>query len=131
MQLAPSNCTVLCRFIDVLRGQKLHLWRTESGESSFPSLISSICACGSDKMQADGATTSPSWIAAGLSSGMCRLLDIRSGNVISTWRAHDGYVTKVIDIVKHEIHFKFFLNLSFIYLVIPAVSCTGGAFARL
>lgn len=83
------------RFIDVPRGQKLHLWRTESGESSFPSLISSICACGSDKMQADGATTSPSWIAAGLSSGMCRLLDIRSGNVISTWRAHDGYVTKL------------------------------------
>ncbi|KAE9455044.1 hypothetical protein C3L33_13054, partial [Rhododendron williamsianum] len=83
------------RFIDVPRGQKLHLWKTESGESSFPSLISSICACGSDKMQADGAAASPSWIAAGLSSGMCRLLDVRSGNVISTWRAHDGYVTKL------------------------------------
>ncbi|XP_058209044.1 protein GFS12 isoform X1 [Rhododendron vialii] len=83
------------RFIDVTRGQKLHLWKTESGESSFPSLISSICACGSDKLQADGAAASPSWIAAGLSSGMCRLLDVRSGNVISTWRAHDGYVTKL------------------------------------
>ncbi|XP_052207583.1 protein GFS12 [Diospyros lotus] len=83
------------RFIDVSQGQKLHLWRSESGESSFPSLISSICACGPDKMRADGATTSPSWIAAGLSSGFCRLLDMRSGNIIASWRAHDGYVTKL------------------------------------
>ncbi|KAI7984174.1 Protein GFS12 [Camellia lanceoleosa] len=83
------------RFIDVTRGQKLHLWRSESGESSFPSLISAICACGSDKMQADGAAASPSWIAAGLSSGICRLIDVRSGNIISSWRAHDAYVTKL------------------------------------
>ncbi|PSR97851.1 hypothetical protein CEY00_Acc24500 [Actinidia chinensis var. chinensis] len=83
------------RFIDVPRGEKLHLWRSESGESSFSSLISSICACGSDKTQADGTAASPSWIAAGLSSGICRLLDVRSGNVIASWRAHDGYVTKL------------------------------------
>lgn len=57
--------------------------------------MSSICSCGSDKMQKDGASASPSWIAAGLSSGNCRLFDARSGNIITSWRAHDGYVTKV------------------------------------
>uniref|UniRef100_A0A5B6YUH3 Putative inactive serine/threonine-protein kinase lvsG n=1 Tax=Davidia involucrata TaxID=16924 RepID=A0A5B6YUH3_DAVIN len=83
------------RFIDFAKGQKLHLWRSESVEPSFTSLVSSICSRGSDKMQADGTAAFPSWIAAGLSSGYCRLLDMRSGNVISSWRAHDGYVTKL------------------------------------
>ncbi|KAF5947180.1 hypothetical protein HYC85_013137 [Camellia sinensis] len=82
-------------FIDVTQGQKLHLWRSESGESSFPSLIYAICGCGSNKMQADEAVDSPSWIAAGLSSGICKLIDVRSGNIISLWRAHDAYVTKL------------------------------------
>ncbi|KAK1557273.1 hypothetical protein Q3G72_021406 [Acer saccharum] len=50
---------------------------------------------GSDKMQACGAPASPSWIAAVLSSGQCRLFDVRSGNVIASWKAHDGYVTKL------------------------------------
>ncbi|KAI3687414.1 hypothetical protein L1987_81110 [Smallanthus sonchifolius] len=83
------------RFIDIEEGQKLHLWRSDPFESSFPSLISSICSCGSTKMQANGAATSPSWIAAGLSSGHCRLLDMRSGDLITSWHAHDGYVTKL------------------------------------
>ncbi|KAM7463204.1 hypothetical protein LguiA_031325 [Lonicera macranthoides] len=83
------------RFIDVNQGQKLHLWRSESVESNFPCMISSICSCGSDNMQAGGAAGSPSWIAAGLSSGICRLLDVRSGNIIASWQAHDGYVTKL------------------------------------
>ncbi|KDP27993.1 hypothetical protein JCGZ_19073 [Jatropha curcas] len=83
------------RFIDVARGRKLHLWRGEAIESAFPSLVSSICSCGSDKTQDDGTFPSPSWIAAGLSSGHCRLFDLRSGNVIASWRAHDGYVTKL------------------------------------
>ncbi|KAM0042092.1 putative protein kinase CMGC-MAPK family transcription factor WD40-like family [Helianthus debilis subsp. tardiflorus] len=83
------------RFIDIEEGQKLHLWRSDPSESSFPSLISSICSCGSTKMQANGAATSPSWIAAGLSSGHCRLLDMRSGDLITSWQAHDGYVTKL------------------------------------
>lgn len=81
------------RFIDIPRGDKLHLWRTETGESSFTCLVSSICSSGSGKAQADRA--SASWIGAGFSSGMCRLLDVRSGNVIASWRAHDGYVTKL------------------------------------
>ncbi|THG19982.1 hypothetical protein TEA_001810 [Camellia sinensis var. sinensis] len=75
--------------------------RSESGESSFPSLIYAICACGSNKMQADGAVASPSWIAAGLSSGICRLIDVRSGNIISSWRAHDAYVTKLAATDEH------------------------------
>ncbi|XP_022138854.1 protein GFS12 isoform X2 [Momordica charantia] len=83
------------RFIDVALGQKLHLWRGDGVESGFPSLVSTICSCGFDKMVADGASVMPSWIAAGLSSGYCRLFDARSGNVIATWRAHDGYVTKL------------------------------------
>ncbi|KAL7197331.1 hypothetical protein ACSBR2_019971 [Camellia fascicularis] len=89
------------RFIDFTRGQKLHIWRSESGESSFPSLIYAICACGSNKMEADGAVASPSWIAAGLSSGICRLIDVRSGNIISSWRAHDAYVTKLAATDEH------------------------------
>ena len=85
----------LCRFIDIDQGQKLHLWRSDPVETSFPSLISSICSCGSTKMQANEGAASPSWIAAGLSSGHCRLLDMRSGNIITSWQAHEGYVTKV------------------------------------
>ncbi|XVF28131.1 hypothetical protein REPUB_Repub15cG0002500 [Reevesia pubescens] len=81
------------RFIDVSQGRKLHLWKGELSESS--SLVSSICSCGSDKEQGNGASGAPSWIATGLSSGHCRLFDVRSGNVIACWRAHEGYVTKV------------------------------------
>ncbi|XP_054822309.1 protein GFS12 isoform X2 [Prosopis cineraria] len=83
------------RFIDVARGQKLHIWRGESNESSFPSLISAICSPRADKMQAGGASALPSLIATGLSSGHCKLFDAKSGNVIASWRAHDGYVTKL------------------------------------
>ncbi|GMH19785.1 hypothetical protein Nepgr_021626 [Nepenthes gracilis] len=83
------------RFIDVTLGEKLHIWKSEAAEYGFPSLLSSICSCGSDKTQHGGHVSSPSWIAAGLSSGGCKLLDARSGNVVASWRAHDGYVTKL------------------------------------
>ncbi|KAB1213769.1 putative inactive serine/threonine-protein kinase lvsG [Morella rubra] len=83
------------RFIDISRGQKLHLWKGESVDYGFHSLVSALCSCGSDSMQGDGTSASPSWIAAGLSTGHCRLFDLRSKNVISSWRAHDGYVTKL------------------------------------
>lgn len=83
------------RFVDVAQGRKLHLWRGESTESGFASLVSAICTCGSDNAQASGASGSPSWIASGLSSGQVRLFDVRSGNIIASWKAHDGYVTKV------------------------------------
>lgn len=93
----------MCRFIDVAKGQKLHIWRGESNESSFPSLISAICSSRAEKMQTGGASTLPSLIATGLSSGHCKLFDAKSGNVIATWRAHDGYVTKVCS--SHNIKF--------------------------
>ncbi|KAL3505559.1 hypothetical protein ACH5RR_030941 [Cinchona calisaya] len=83
------------RFIDINHGQKLHLWRSKCNESSFPSLVSSICSSGSTKLHTEGANEFPSWIAAGLSSGHCVLFDSRSGNIIASWQAHDGYVTKL------------------------------------
>ncbi|KAJ7955312.1 protein GFS12 isoform X1 [Quillaja saponaria] len=83
------------RFIDVACGQKLHIWKGESVESAFPSLVSAICSSGFDKMQSGRVSTLPSFVAAGLSSGHCRLFDAKSGNVIASWRAHDGYVTKL------------------------------------
>lgn len=85
----------MCRFIDINHGKKLHLWRSKCNESSFPSLVSSICSCGSAKLQAEGANEFPSWIAAGLSTGHCVLFDSRSGNIIASWQAHDGCMTKV------------------------------------
>nr|GEX53023.1 ABC transporter G family member 29-like [Tanacetum cinerariifolium] len=82
-------------FIDMDQGQKLHLWRSDPVETSFPYLISNICSCGSTKMQANEGAVSLSWIAVGLSSGHYRLLDMRSGNIITSWQAHEVYVTKV------------------------------------
>lgn len=86
---------ILCRFLDINHGKKLHLWRSKSNESTFPSLVSCICASSSAGGQAKGGDAFPSWIAAGLSSGNCILFDARSGNIIASWQAHDGYVTKV------------------------------------
>nr|XP_004253156.1 protein GFS12 isoform X1 [Solanum lycopersicum] len=88
------------RFIDVRQGQKLHLWRTEATESNFPSLISSICSSASTKQQC-GNPQYPSWVAAGQSSGHCRLFDVRSGKIISSWQAHDGFVTKIATSEEH------------------------------
>lgn len=83
------------RFIDVSKGQKLHLWKGESVESGFPSLVSAICCSGSDGRFPKSTSASPSWIAAGLSSGHCRLFDMRTGDIVASWRAHDGYITKI------------------------------------
>uniref|UniRef100_A0A0E0JHV8 Protein kinase domain-containing protein n=1 Tax=Oryza punctata TaxID=4537 RepID=A0A0E0JHV8_ORYPU len=83
------------RFIDICQDQKLHLWKSDSDEISFSSLVSAICSCASDKLKKDGTAASSSWIAAGLSSGYCRLLDERSGNIVAVWRAHDGHITKL------------------------------------
>ncbi|KAF8692497.1 hypothetical protein HU200_039595 [Digitaria exilis] len=82
------------RFIDISRDQKLHLWKSDSAEISFSSLVSAICSCSSDRLT-KGTPMASSWIAAGLSSGYCRLLDKRSGNIIAVWRAHDGHITKL------------------------------------
>ncbi|KAL6571721.1 hypothetical protein OROHE_003364 [Orobanche hederae] len=83
------------RFIDVNQGQKLHLWRSESIDAGFPSLISSICSSSSVNKHPDETVGPPSWIAAAFSTGYCRLFDMRSGKIIASWQAHDGYVTKL------------------------------------
>ncbi|GJN05367.1 hypothetical protein PR202_ga22988 [Eleusine coracana subsp. coracana] len=83
------------RFIDIAQDQKLHLWKSDSAEISFSSLVSAICSCGSNKVRKGSPMASSSWIAAGLSSGYCRLLDERSGNIIAVWKAHDGHITKL------------------------------------
>ncbi|KAJ1283647.1 hypothetical protein BS78_03G144300 [Paspalum vaginatum] len=90
------------RFIDISHGQKLHLWKSDLAEISFSSLVSAICSCGSDKLR-KGSPMASSWIAAGLSSGYCRLLDKRSGNIIAVWRAHDGHITKLAAPDDHSI----------------------------
>ncbi|KAL3641861.1 hypothetical protein CASFOL_012676 [Castilleja foliolosa] len=85
----------LSRFVDVNQGQKLHLWRSESVDSGFHSLISSICSSSSVRERPEETVGPPSWIAAAFSTGYCRLFDMRSGKIISSWQAHDGYVTKL------------------------------------
>ncbi|KAL1197808.1 Protein GFS12 [Cardamine amara subsp. amara] len=94
-QLVVGTGSGALRFIDLSRGQKLQLWRGEPVESGFTSLVSALCSGGSQTKHGDGASVSPSWIAAGFSSGQCRLFDLRESGVISSWRAHDGYVTKL------------------------------------
>ncbi|KAF7109542.1 hypothetical protein CFC21_109785 [Triticum aestivum] len=91
------------RFIDISRDQKLHLWKSDSAEISFSSLVSTICSSGSDKPRNGSLVASSSWIAAGLSSGYCRLLDERSGKIIAVWRAHDGHITKLASPEDHLI----------------------------
>lgn len=90
------------RFIDINAGRQLHLWRCEPLESSFSSLISAICCSGHrDKLESKKGLSSSTWIAAGFSSGHCRLLDLRSGTIIAHWRAHDGFVTKLAALDEH------------------------------
>ncbi|XP_024313947.1 protein GFS12 isoform X2 [Brachypodium distachyon] len=91
------------RFIDISQDRKLHLWKSDSAEISFSSLVSAICSCGSDKPRTGRLVDSSSWIAAGLSSGYCRLLDERSGKIIAVWRAHDGHITKLASPEDHLI----------------------------
>lgn len=90
------------RFIDINAGRQLHLWRCEPLESSFSSLISAICCSGHrDKLESKKGLCSSTWIAAGFSSGHCRLLDLKSGTIIAHWRAHDGFVTKLAALDEH------------------------------
>ncbi|KAI3459173.1 hypothetical protein Pfo_015836 [Paulownia fortunei] len=91
------------RFFDVNQGQKLHLWRSESIDSGFPPLISSICSSSSVKVRPEENVAFPSWIAAAFSTGYCRLFDMRSGKIIASWQAHDGYVTKLAAAADHQL----------------------------
>ncbi|KAK6146264.1 hypothetical protein DH2020_020133 [Rehmannia glutinosa] len=91
------------RFIDVNRGQKLHLWRSEFIDSGFPPLISSVCSSSSVKERPEETIGFPSWIATACSTGYCRLFDMRSGKIIASWQAHDGYVTKLAAAADHQL----------------------------
>ncbi|KAJ3692978.1 hypothetical protein LUZ60_012073 [Juncus effusus] len=71
------------RFIDIEREQKLHLFKSDSTENS---IVSAICLSES--------SSSPS-IAIGFSSGNCRVIDSRAGAIVASWKAHDGYITKL------------------------------------
>ncbi|CAE6108597.1 unnamed protein product [Arabidopsis arenosa] len=95
-QLVAGTGFGALRFIDLARGQKLQIWGGEPIESGFTSLVSALCSGGTQTKHGDGASVSPSWIAAGFSSGQCRLFDLRDNGFISSWRAHDGYVTKLM-----------------------------------
>lgn len=123
------SSTLVARFIDVGQGQKLHLWRSEATESNFPSLISSICSSASTKQQY-GNRQYPSWVAVGQSSGYCRLFDVRSGKIISSWQAHDGFVTKVrVSVCFQWIEIKGSTHSGVFASSLPADSHTGRAFA--
>ncbi|EPS69796.1 hypothetical protein M569_04969, partial [Genlisea aurea] len=88
------------RFIDVERGQKLHLWRSEYLESGFAPLISSVC---SSVVKSEQNIAFPSWIAAAYSTGLSKIFDMKSGKVIASWQAHDGYVTKLAASADHQL----------------------------
>ncbi|CAN8244047.1 unnamed protein product [Cochlearia groenlandica] len=92
-QLVVGTGSGALRFIDLGKGQKLQLWRGVPVESGFTSLVSALCSGGSQTKHGDSVL--PSWIATGYSSGQCRLFDVRESGIISSWRAHRGYVTKL------------------------------------
>lgn len=78
-------------------GRRLFLWRCDLGESYMSSYVSALSSCGQRSFN-DLSTKyllPSAWVAAGYSSGQCRLLDYRSGSVVMNWRAHDASVTKV------------------------------------
>ncbi|KAI4369490.1 hypothetical protein MLD38_017925 [Melastoma candidum] len=89
------------RFIDIAEGIKLHSLKGDSVESGFPSLVSAICSSVSDERSVGSTLASPCWTAAGLSSGYCRLFDLRCGDAISSWQLHDGYITKLAAVEGH------------------------------
>ncbi|XP_078435452.1 protein serine/threonine kinase isoform X2 [Wolffia australiana] len=92
------------RFIDVAQGRKLHLWKVDTVEHSLSSIVSAICSCdGSGELQADSTPRGTRWLAVGLSSGHCRLLDTRSGELVALWRAHDGYITQLASPEDHTL----------------------------
>ncbi|KAK4388341.1 S-adenosylmethionine synthase 2 [Sesamum angolense] len=55
------------------------------------------------KMHHEESVASPSWVAAAFSTGYCKLFDMRSGKIIASWQAHDGYVTKLAAATDHQL----------------------------
>ena len=84
---------IYARFFDLPSGRSLHLWQCDL-ELSGSSLVSAIASSGSNH-HINGRTDASSWISMGFGLGQCRLLDLRSGNFVSSWKAHDNFITKV------------------------------------
>lgn len=88
------------RFFDLPSGQCLHLWRCDL-ELSGSSLVSAITSSGKQSHIDGGRAMSSSWIAMGFNLGHCRLLDLRAGNFVASWRAHEGFITKLAAFEEH------------------------------
>jgi len=85
------------RFFDMVEGRRLFLWRCNLGDGYMSSYVSTLSSSGQRSFN-DLSTKyflPSAWVAAGYSSGQCRLLDYRSGKVVMNWRAHDAPVTKL------------------------------------
>lgn len=84
------------RFFDIVQGRQSYLWRCEPVEGSLTSFVSAIASSGQgESMEGRRYFLSSSWIAVGFGSGLCRLVDYRSGSVVTQWRAHEAFITKV------------------------------------
>ncbi|KAL2641267.1 hypothetical protein R1flu_008854 [Riccia fluitans] len=84
------------RFFDIVESRQLHFWRCEPVETSLTSFVSAIASSGQgETREGRKYSSNSSWIAVGFGSGMCRLVDYRSGSVVSQWRAHEGFITKL------------------------------------
>ncbi|BBN00900.1 WD repeat-containing protein 81 [Marchantia polymorpha subsp. ruderalis] len=84
------------RFFDIVQGRQSYLWRCEPVEGSLTSFVSAIASSGQgESMEGRRYFLSSSWIAVGFGSGLCRLVDYRSGSVVTQWRAHEAFITKL------------------------------------
>lgn len=80
------------RFIDLPSGRYLHSWQCDAFEPSGSPLVSAIASSGNVSLP---------WVAMGFSSGHCRLLDLRAGSMVACWRAHEGFITKLVAFEDH------------------------------
>ncbi|KAL3677663.1 hypothetical protein R1sor_020619 [Riccia sorocarpa] len=84
------------RFFDIVKSRQLYFWRCEPVETSLTSYVSAIASSGQgETREGRRYSSNSSLIAVGFGSGFCRLVDYRSGSVVSQWRAHDGLITKL------------------------------------
>ncbi|KAI5077475.1 hypothetical protein GOP47_0007299 [Adiantum capillus-veneris] len=93
-RLAAGTGSGHLRFFDLPSGQSLHIWRCDF-DSSGSSLVSAITSAGKQSFMDGGCVVSSPWIAVGFGTGLCRLMDLRLGNFVASWRAHESFITKL------------------------------------
>ncbi|KAH6556310.1 hypothetical protein KP509_1Z188400 [Ceratopteris richardii] len=82
------------RFFDLNSGQQLHLWKCDSDPSdSF--LVSAITCTGKYTSRNTGCAEQLFSVAIGSGMGLCRLFDLRAGYSVASWKAHEGFITKL------------------------------------